>query len=261
MKRNILFFAMGILLMNIFSSRASAQSAGQVYSNNVALLSEKLFGSFGAGNLAYWRNPATDSTYILTSMDWGLDIINVTSPSSPQDEVQINESGHVRGDLSKPNLSVEDVSVYQGSGDAYAYLARAVTGINPYIIVIDINAALAHGGTYLITPGSPDGTIYVSDIHNPNTSNQGFVGWQAHTLNIAGGILYVATQTHNIGVYSLATASQPALMDSLVMPASPNTAAPYSDQTVHQIVARSTGSNTATLYVADTRGGIRVVNM
>lgn len=60
------------LVMLLIPAFVAAQSAGQVYSQNVALLSQNLFGGFATGNLTYWKNPATDSTYALVTIDLGL---------------------------------------------------------------------------------------------------------------------------------------------------------------------------------------------
>lgn len=242
------------LVLILFSGSATiAQPSGTVWSKNVALLAKRSFNGFGSSDVWHWRNPQDGKDYALVTIDKGLSIVDVSNLSSvPTSEtVHINAENHSKGNPSSPNLDVADVEVYQSGGTAYAYLARASTNINPFVLIINVNNAISQGGTILINPNGGFTSVYVGKINNS------FAGGQAHTLTIAGGILYIATQTQYLDVWDLRTnPTNPTHPGSFLVPL---TSTGATSQTVHEVFAKSSGSNSSRVYVAFTRGGLKVI--
>jgi len=233
----------------LISAELLAQSAGTVWSRNVSLLAKSNFGRGASSDVWGWRNTQTGEDYALVTLKGGLSIVETTTPSNPREIVHINHS-----DTTK-TLDVADVEVYESAGQAYAYLARASTNVNPFVLIININNAIGQGGTILINPDGGFTSVYVGKISNS------FSGGQAHTLTIAGGILYIATQTQYMDIWDLRSSpSSPTHLGSYAVPYS-STQADW-PQSVHEMLVDPTGNGgSPRAYVAFTRGGIKIVNV
>jgi hypothetical protein len=114
MKTRDLLFPI-VALTIILSARLFAQSPGQVWSKNVALLAKRSFNGFGSSDVWHWRNPQDGKDYALVTIDKGLSIVDVSNLSSiPTSEiVHINATNHIKGSSSSPNLAVNDVANYK----------------------------------------------------------------------------------------------------------------------------------------------------
>lgn len=178
-------FASVLLIWKVLLSTALvAQPSGGGWAKNVSLLTKTDFGRGASSDVWGWRDTQTGNDYVLVTLNRGLSIVDASNPSNPQEKAHIN---HIN---SSDNLRVDDVEVYESGGEAYAYLA--VNEFRQYIVlIIKIRQALGDAANI------PDKKIRIDPNADPTGS---FVGriprtvdtvGRAHTLTIAGGILYI----------------------------------------------------------------------
>jgi len=109
--RNLLLVV--VALSFLFSAQLFAQPSGTVWSKNVALLAKRAFSGFGASDVWHWRNPQDGKDYALATIDKGLSILDVSTPTNPTEVVHINAENHTKGSPSSPNLAVNTVESYE----------------------------------------------------------------------------------------------------------------------------------------------------
>jgi len=107
-----LLFA-SVALTFILSAQLFAQPSGTVWSRNVALLAKNGFSGFGSSDVWHWRNPQDGKDYALATIDKGLSILDVSTPTNPTEVVHINAENHTKGSPSSPNLAVNTVESYE----------------------------------------------------------------------------------------------------------------------------------------------------
>ena len=147
------------LIAFLLSDLSYSQTPGETWRNNVSLLFKSNFGGFGAGNLWFWENDQNGRYYVLITTDRGLSIVDVTDLSNPVEVVHINHQNHIKGDSQTPNLSVDDVEIYEKNGDYYAYLGRAfyIDEDDPIVLIVHLNKAITESGFIGIDPNNlPD---------------------------------------------------------------------------------------------------------
>ena len=92
--RKSLFVSLcGIALSLLLSAQLFAQSVGTVWSKNVALLAKRAFSGFGSSDVWHWRNSQDGKDYALVTIDKGLSIVDVSTPTNPTEKRWISVCG------------------------------------------------------------------------------------------------------------------------------------------------------------------------
>lgn len=245
------FFTFCFIIFFFFNEGYS-QSTG-----NIPLkIKTKFNRQYGAADV--WGVKINNINYALVTLDGGLSIVNTNNTSNPCETIHINHQDY--HSLNK-RLSIPDVETFTKDGITYAYLAtyNTIDPNMPLVMIININAALAFATTcnpcdpnnpceILIDPYNPSGSVYVGKIDDFWEINV------SHTLTIEDGFLYVATLNQNLPVWYLReTPANPALVSIVTN----NT--PYAE--LHEMKVISNSPNTATVYAAFLRGGLKVYNL
>ena len=183
-------------------------------------------------------------------IDEGLSIVNTSNPASPTEKVHINHSNQ------SLSLEVVDVETFNSSGTTYAYLSVHNNSDPYFVLIINLNQAINQNGFYGINPSGSFNSVFVGRIQNafrtPLYTPE--IAWQAHTLTIAGGYLYVATLKDKLPVWNLnSSATSPFYLGALTITPS--------NSGVHEMYVKSTGSNTSRIYAACSRGGLQVIDL
>ncbi|MBU1678423.1 MAG: hypothetical protein KKD86_06145 [Bacteroidetes bacterium] len=246
LSKYILIFFICLLL----SAATLAQCPGTIWSNNVTLKCVTNFGREGAADVWGWEDTQSGIPYALVMLDGGLSIVNTQNPSSPTEKVHINHIGY--HNQTKQTLEVVDVETFDSGGNTYAYLSVHRNDSTYFVLIINLNQAIANSGEYLIEPVNANtnpNSVFAGRIQNPQ-----FEVWQAHTLTITDGYLYVATLKDKIPVWNLnSSATSPTYKGAITVTPS--------NSEVHEMYVKSTGSTTSRIYAACSRGGLQVIDL
>lgn len=242
--KKFIFSVLFIFLINI----VFPQSTG-----NIPLHSKSKFNRYyGAGDV--WGVQINNINYALVTLDGGLSIVNTNNPSSPVEVAHINRVGYNPQDYTTNRIWTPDVETYIYGGTTYAYLATNIKSdlppnpSYPLVMIINLNAAINIGGTILVDPYNPSGTVYVGKINDIGQIDR------SHTLTIAGNYLYVATTNDSLPVWKLSDTPTSPLWKGFV------TLNPSNCQ-IHEMFVKPIGGNQARVYVAALTGGLQVLEL
>lgn len=240
-------FYLIVIFSFLLQSLISAQDPGQTWSSNITLKCVTDYGRGGGADVWGWNQNGVD--YALVILNGGLSIVNTSDPSSPTEKVHINHSN-----LNK-KLEVGDIETFTSNGTTYAYLSVHRNDSTYFVLIINLNEAINSNDFIGINPDSLN-SVYVGRIQNPVRYDifPREIAWQAHTLTIEGGYLYVATLKDKIPVWNLnSSPTNPTYLGAITL--TPN------NTEVHEMYVKSTGSNTSKIYAACSRGGLQVIDL
>jgi hypothetical protein len=170
-----------------------AQGPGVIWSDNVTLKCVTDHSRGGGGDVWGWKDTQTGKHYALVTLNGGLSISDVSNTSSPIEKVHINSS------VQNEKLDVGDVETFESGGETYAYLSVYNSSKQYFVLIINLKQAITFTGFYGIDPENGSlGSVFVGRIQNPVSGT-----WQAHTLTISGGYLYVSTLKDKLPVWNL----------------------------------------------------------
>ncbi|MFH2031819.1 MAG: hypothetical protein ABIJ40_14570 [Bacteroidota bacterium] len=240
------FFVLAIFIF-LLQSSIFAQGIGEEWSSNITLKCVTDYGRGGGADVWGWNQNGVD--YALITIGGGLSIVNTSNPSSPNEIVHINHSN------TSKKLNVADVETFDSGGNTYAYLSVHRNDSTYFVLIINLNEAINSNYFIGINPDSLN-SVYVGRIQNPVRYDifPREIAWQAHTLTIDGGYLYVATLKDKLPVWNLnSSATSPSYLGALTITPS--------NSGVHEMYVKSTGSTTSRIYAACSRGGLQVIDL
>jgi len=244
----------------LFAETVYSQPSGGGWSKNVSLQAKGIPGrSGGSSDVWGWRDSQTGKDYVLVTINRNLSIVETTNPSSPVERAYVTATSG--------NLETPDVEVYESGGNAYAYLARDVLADSGFTaLIINLRQAISTGGVIQIDPlgSNPFNNVFVGRIPGVNDKME-----RGHTLTIAGGILYICP-SHATFSGPDAGKSYFDVWDLRSNPTSPSHLGLYQavlsstnaeHRGIHEIFAKSTGTNTARVYAAALTDGLQVFDL
>ncbi|MFH1525870.1 MAG: hypothetical protein ABIG69_04325, partial [Bacteroidota bacterium] len=242
-------FFLIVIFSFLLQSLISAQGAGQTWSSNITRKYVTDFGRGGGADVWGWNQNGVD--YALVTIGGGFSIINTSNPSSPTEELHINHPDYMHTDENQRKyLEVADVETFDSGGTTYAYLSVHKRDKKYFVIIINLNEAIKKSGFYGIDPlnGNLD-NVFVGRILNTQLDN-----WQAHTLTIESGYLYVATLRNKIPVWDLNNTPKTPY-------AKPVITINHADTEVHEMYVKRTGTSSSRIYAASSRAGLQVIDL
>ncbi|MCZ7557943.1 MAG: hypothetical protein M5R41_16205 [Bacteroidia bacterium] len=190
---------LAISIALLFAQLTLAQSNYTFQSKNVAVIAEDNFSKGGSSDVWGIRIAGTPNRhYALSTLGGGLSIalVNGTSPAYYNEVAYVNDDDYY-DPFNPVNIGVADVETFEVNNTTYAALAIANKNANPVVYIVNVDSAIALGQT------AQDHFVPVSSVQTATIPNLDLGTAQAHTITIADNILYIATQTHDIDVWSL----------------------------------------------------------